>query len=168
VALVVAVEAVTVAAWAAVVTALLYLGLFFYAGRQVREAKQQVAEARRLREEQTRPFVIAEFIPGVMIKFRVRNIGSTVATNIRLTWLRWPHVSKEMLPHVPMWRSADDSVLFARGIRCLAPGQEIVTNFDLYRARLAERLPMGHTVTASYGNYAPGVRGRISAIRGYL
>jgi hypothetical protein len=64
-------------------TVLIYVVIAFYAWRSVREA-------RTLRREQLRPFVVAEFIPGFLITFRVKNYGQTMARNVRLWWDPFP------------------------------------------------------------------------------
>jgi hypothetical protein len=60
-----------VTAWAAWVTIAVYvvLGIF---------AWLQVLQARRLCEEQARPFVIVDFEPGCLVYLTVENIGRTM------------------------------------------------------------------------------------------
>lgn len=38
--------------------------------------------------EQARPYVIAEFVSGFLIDFRIRNLGTTMAKNVRFSWDR--------------------------------------------------------------------------------
>src|SRR5437588_12571653 len=85
----------TWSALAAWLTVAVYLVIAVFALRQVREA-------RRLREEQARPFVVAEFVPGFLIKFRVRNVGQTVARNVRISWPNFPTVTPRMRD--PIWQ----------------------------------------------------------------
>jgi hypothetical protein len=67
-----------VTAWAACATVAVYvvLGIFAWI---------QVLQARRLREEQARPFVIVDFEPGFLIYLTVENIGRTMAREIVCT-----------------------------------------------------------------------------------
>src|SRR6266511_486972 len=62
------------AAWA---TVIVYIGLFFY-------ARRQVGEARRLREEQALPFVVADFEVGPSIVLTVENLGRTLARDVTI------------------------------------------------------------------------------------
>jgi hypothetical protein len=57
-----------VAAWAAWATVLIYIVIGLFAWRQVHEA-------RKLREEQARPFVIVDFEPGWLVYLTVENLG---------------------------------------------------------------------------------------------
>ncbi len=143
-----AIEAATVTAWAASFTVLLYLALAKYAAGQV-------GEARALREAQSRPFVVAEFDPDFLITFRIRNIGNTIARNVRISWDQWPLVSKSFADD-PAWKSPDGSVLFSSGIPNLAPSQEISTLFDHFPNRLSSGLPMTYVVRLTYDGPTSG------------
>ena len=47
-------------------------------------AWRQVREARRLREDQSRPFVVIDFeVEGMLFFLRISNIGTTLARNVR-------------------------------------------------------------------------------------
>lgn len=96
------------AAWssavAALLTFLIYVVLAFYAKSQINEAKKlranqaadadrRAEEARELRRQQARPFVVAEMVPDFIITFRVRNVGQTLARNVRITWDVFPSVT---------------------------------------------------------------------------
>jgi hypothetical protein len=61
-----------VAAWAAWATAGIYVVLGLFAWRQVHEA-------RKLREEQARPFVIVDFEPGWLVYLTVENLSRGLA-----------------------------------------------------------------------------------------
>jgi hypothetical protein len=60
-----------VTAWAAWATVAVYIGLGIFAWIQV-------LQARRLREEQARPFVIVDFEPGFLVYLTVANLGRTM------------------------------------------------------------------------------------------
>jgi len=90
----------------------------------------QVKEAKRMREEQTRPFVVVDF--DVMSQFQfinltVSNIGRTMAKDVRITF------------DPPLWSSMDDRpnitkaadiAFFKDGIPNLPPNKIISMLFD--------------------------------------
>lgn len=136
------------ATWAAAgvwLTLAVYTAIAFFAFRQV-------SEARALREEQARPFVVAEFVPGIIISFRVQNLGRTLARNVRLTWDEFPQVTSQFRDD-PAWQSPAGSVLFSDGIPVLAPGQVVETLFDHFPQRTEDDLPMQHRITVSYVSF---------------
>ena len=149
-----AVEAVTIGAWAGVITAIVYIVLAILAARQLREAQV-------LREQQPRPFVVAELVPEFVITLKLKNIGPTMARNVTLSWDQWPEVTGHFAAD-PLWKAPDGSVLFAEGIQTLAPGQEISTLFDKFSDRVKSNLPMTYKLTVSYDNYADAKRDKRS------
>jgi hypothetical protein len=110
-------------------------------------AWRQVGEARRLREEQTRPFVVIDFeIERHLAFLQVSNIGPTLARNVRF----------EIEPPL---RSATISTvgelkMLREGISTLAPGKKIRTLFDDGPKRSARRdeFPDTYAVTARYSD----------------
>lgn len=128
-----------VAAWA---TVAVYVVLAIFALRQV-------SEARRLREEQARPFVVAEFVPGLILMFRVQNHGKTAARNVTIDWETFPTTTRDE----PLWKDKNASVLFRSGIPFLPPGQTIETLFDHFPDRVAKALPMTFKVTVQYQSF---------------
>src|SRR5207302_1267571 len=120
-------------AWATIgiwVTAAIYLGVLVYAKRAVREARQ-------LRQQQLRPFVVPEFLPDFLITFRVKNYGQTMARNVRFRWDPFP---QSTFNDDPVWDGPENSVLFSTGIPCMSPGQELTTLFDHFPNRVGARL----------------------------
>jgi hypothetical protein len=109
-------------------------------------AWRQVNEARRLREEQARPFVIIDFHAwSTIIDLTITNIGATLARDV------------EFYFPVPLETTHDDDRgtlmdlnVFKNGIPSLAPGKEIKMFFDQFPARLAAELPLTHNVQVSY------------------
>jgi hypothetical protein len=109
----------------------------------------QVREARRLRKEQTRPFVLIDLDAwGTIVELRITNIGKTIARHIRFKF-------------DPSLTSTHDAVgdargpvaelsLFKDGIPSLAPGKEIKIFFDHFPGRLEAKLPLTYHVTISY------------------
>src|SRR6266566_5525424 len=99
-----------VAAWAACATVVIYILIGLFAWRQV-------SEARKLREEQARPFVIVDFEPGFLVYLTVENLGRTMARDVRIqfgkpleTTLERPReidetpLSREPIPTLPRAR----------------------------------------------------------------
>lgn len=106
----------------------------------------QVREARRLRTEQTQPFVVIDlapnpFVPAV-IDFTMKNTGTTLAKNVRFTF------------DPPLETSEDkyqlkDSLLFRRGVPALPPGKELRFMLDIGHQRHAANLPNVYKVTVN-------------------
>lgn len=152
-----------VSAVAASLTFAIYVVLAIYARGQINEAKQlrsdqsaeaerRAEEARELRREQMRPFVIAELVPDFIITFRVRNAGQTLARNVRITWDIFPRVTGKFAKD-PVWTGPDASVLFRDGIPFLPPGEEVSTLFDHFPDRVDMGLEMQFKVTVAYDDF---------------
>jgi len=111
-------------------------------------AWRQVSEARRLREDQARPFVIIDFHPwSTMIELKIKNVGATLARDVKF----------EFDP--PLTTTHDDTPgrgnlmelnLFKNGIPSLVPGKEITLFFDQFPARIGQGLEMTYDVRISY------------------
>lgn len=110
--MVLAVEAATIAAWGSMGTVVVTVLLAFYAARQVKEAK-------RLREEQTRPFVVVSIEPDWAASLVVENIGATMATDVRIHFDPpfQSHFEDEPLP-----------IFREEGIPSLPPGMQLRFN----------------------------------------
>jgi hypothetical protein len=115
-------------------------------------AWRQAVEARRLREEQARPFVLIDFEAWqTIIELKITNTGRTLARNVRF----------EFDP--PLASTHDESGgrgplmelnIFKNGIPSLAPGKDITIFFDRYPARAEKKLPMTYSVHVSYTDTA--------------
>jgi hypothetical protein len=123
------------AAWATVAI-YVFLGIF---------ALVQVLQARKLREEQARPFVVVDFDPARELFFLViENIGRTVARNVVVRFDK------------PLTRSFEGSVeldeapLFREPIPFLAPGKRIRVAFDTLPRRRERGLPLAYEATVRY------------------
>lgn len=127
----------TVTAWAAWATVAVYvvLGIF---------ALVQVLQARRLREEQARPFVIVDFEPGFLVYLTVENIGRTMARDVSIRF------DKPLQSTLSGPREIDESPLLRKPIPTLPPGRKIRVLFDQYAARLEAKLPLTYDVTLRY------------------
>jgi hypothetical protein len=126
-----------VTAWAAWATVAVYvvLGIFAWI---------QVLQARRLREEQARPFVIVDFEPGFLVYLTVENIGRTMARDVSIRF------DKPLQSTLSGPREIDESPLLRKPIPTLPPGRKIRVLFDQYAARLEATLPLTYDVTLHY------------------
>lgn len=109
-------------------------------------ALMQANEARRLRLEQARPYVIVDFeFRNIMICLKVQNIGKTMARDVRIKFDQ---------PLTSTWPEA--AALHARLLRepipMLAPGRSITLVFDSFpdRHERQDEFPMGYAVTIEY------------------
>jgi hypothetical protein len=111
-------------------------------------AWRQVNDARRVREERARPFVVMDIeVFQTISEFKITNLGPTIARNVRFSFN----------PPLQSSRDGNDGVtpiaetnLFKIGIPSLAPGKEIVALFDQLPERLSRGLPDDYEVTVSY------------------
>lgn len=109
-------------------------------------AWRQVKEARELREEQNRPFVVVDFDveQGYMIHLEVMNMGTSLARDVRI----------EIEP--PLESAIDIDVgklkMLNEGIATLAPGKKLRTFFDMSFRRNEDRpdLPLNYTARITY------------------
>jgi hypothetical protein len=108
-------------------------------------AWHQVREAKRLREEQARPFVVIDFEVEDAIAFlTVSNLGTTLARNVRFE-IEPPLQSSMEIP-------LDKLKMLGEGISSLAPGKSIRTAFDSLIQRKPLGLPDVYAVTAQYSD----------------
>jgi hypothetical protein len=126
-----------VAAWAALATVAIYIVIGLFAG-------WQVIEARTLREEQARPFVIVDFEPDFLVYLTVENIGRTMARDVRIEF------DKPLESTLTGRRELDESPLFREPIPTLPPGKKIRLLFDQFPARLEAGLPLTYDVKLRY------------------
>lgn len=116
-------------------------------------AWRQVSEARQLREEQARPFVVVDFEidHDGLIYVVVSNLGRTIARDVRLTFKPEPHTTldRESDPEDPPFREAK---ILREGIPSLAPGKRIPAMFDfgMNRVKKKDRYPDVYEVTVEY------------------
>lgn len=110
-------------------------------------ALRQVAEARHLREDQTRPYVVVdvESSPAGLqvLNLVIANAGQTLARNVKLNF-------------EPELRSSEEgyvlheTVLMREGIKTMPPGRRIEVWFDRAFKRDKTGLPMRYDVTVEY------------------
>jgi hypothetical protein len=125
------------AAWA---TVIVYIGLFFY-------ARRQVGEARRLREEQARPFVVADFEVGPPIILTVENLGRTLARDVTIRFDERIETTGLLETNKPY--DVNEVRLLRESLPVLPPGKKIRVLFDSQK-RFTSDLPLAFGVTVSY------------------
>jgi hypothetical protein len=100
-------------------------------------ARAQVKEARELRQEQARPFVVVDFEPeqSPFVELVVANSGKTMARNVRINVE--PPLESSLDTVMPVAKLK----MFTEGIPSLAPGKRMVTLFDSMIDRKDLNLP---------------------------
>jgi len=126
-----------VAALAAWATVGIYIVIGLFAWRQVHEA-------RKLREEQARPFVIVDFEPSFLVYLTVENLGRTMARDVSIQF------DKPLQTTLQGRSELDESPLFRLPIPTLPPGKKIRVLFDQFPARLEAGLPLTYDVKLRY------------------
>jgi hypothetical protein len=119
-------------------------------------ARSQVAEARRLRRDQARPFVVVDLHlveRSQAIHIVISNLGKTTAENVRLAFE--PALASS-LDNEPRMVAPSQLKVFREGIPSLPPGRRIEIMFDIFHQRSEQNLPDVYRVTASY--YSPSLR----------
>lgn len=107
-------------------------------------AWRQVREARRLREQQNRPFVVIDFDieRGVETYLEIANLGTSLARDVKFE-ISPPLASAVDVP-------VDKFKMLNEGIPTLAPGKLLRTFFDIGFQRLESDLPMSYVATVQY------------------
>lgn len=132
-----------IAAWA---TLAISVAAAFFVYRQVREA-------RLLREEQSRPFVIVDVaLRDRLIELAVRNIGSTAGTHVIVSFDE--PITTSRTNGVP-WVTTP---LFTTGMPLMAPGRIVRFLLDTFPGRAESNLPM--TLRGKVTYRSPGPRPR--------
>ena len=130
----------TAASWsavAAVATVVVYVLLLVYAVRQV-------GEARTLREDQARPFVLVDFTAENFTAIVIANTGRTAARDVRVKFD--PPLASGM---AEPWAWTNHPAFSDSGMSILAPGREYRLGFDLLITRSRD-LPRRFRVTIAY------------------
>ncbi|MGN6814879.1 MAG: hypothetical protein ACTHK3_02190 [Solirubrobacterales bacterium] len=107
-------------------------------------AWRQVREARRLREQQNRPFVVMDFDVerGVETYLEVVNLGTSLARDVKFK-INPPLASAVDVP-------VNKFKMLNQGIPTLAPGKRFRTFFDIGFQRVGSDLPMSYSVSVEY------------------
>jgi hypothetical protein len=124
-------------------------------------ARSQVREARTLREEQARPFVVVDLErwDQPFVNLVVANLGKTMARNVRISFDPPLESSFDKKAPVPVGQLK----LFTAPIPSLAPSKRIEFLFDSLRERPKE-LPSAYRATLRY----EGERGPLPVDTQYL
>lgn len=113
-------------------------------------AWRQVREARELRLEQNRPFVIVDFeldeSKGYLVFFEVANMGTSLARDIQI------EIDPPLESAIDV--EMDKLKMLSEGIATLPPGKKLRTFFDMSFRRNEQRpdLPMNHRATVRYAD----------------
>lgn len=121
--------------------------------QQIAAVAEIASEARQLREDQTRPFVVIDLdgLRATYFDLVIKNIGATMARDVRF---------KFDPPAESAYSGVDLNGLkmFSEGISTLPPGKELRTLFDLAPGRYEAKLPDVYEVTVSYLGQSGGTR----------
>ena len=111
-------------------------------------ARAQVREARNLRQDQARPFVVVDFEPeqSPFMNLVVANLGKTMARNVRISIDPPLESSLDSAAPLPVAKLK----MFTEGIDSLAPGKQVVTLFDTMIDRKELNLPSSYQVRLAY------------------
>ncbi len=109
---------------------------------------RQVGEAKKLREQQARPFVVVDFdVEDFLFFLRVTNIGTTLARNVTIS------ITPPLTSSID---STDQRVqalkIFTDGIATLAPGKELRTLFDSAIQRNRDAFPDVYIARVTYAD----------------
>ncbi|GAA4821218.1 hypothetical protein ACFQ0K_19390 [Nocardioides caeni] len=132
-----------VAAWAAVATAVIYVGLGGLAALQIREM-------RKVRQLSSRPYVVVDFeLRRSLVYVLITNIGQTPAIDVDIAW-------DKPLQTVGVLAEPKDASVFKAPIPMLAPGREIRVAYGISSKVLNEPgLPLRYTATVTYADSGP-------------
>lgn len=123
----------------------------------------QLQHARRLREEQARPFVVIDVeLRNTVLEFVITNFGRTIARDVTFTFDP-PLASTRDSGQGP---AVADLPLFVTGIPSIPPGKEVRVIFDQIPARLQADLPADYSVKIGYSGPL-GKRETESMVVGY-
>lgn len=106
----------------------------------------QVREARRLREQQSRPFVVIDFDVerAVETYLEVCNLGNSLARDVKFEIA--PQLESAVEVPVEKFKMLNE------GISTLAPGKRLRTFFDIGFKRIQSDLPMSYTAIIRYSD----------------
>jgi hypothetical protein len=107
-------------------------------------ARRQVNEARNLREQQSRPFIVidVDFVRSSQLFLHVKNLGTSLARDVKIR-IDPPLKSAIDIP-VEKFKMLQD------GISTLAPGKELRTFFDIGFRRNESDLPLVYSAEVRY------------------
>lgn len=131
------------------VSAVSTFGTLAVAGVAAKAAFKQVREARTLREEQARPFVVVDFEPSEaasnLFNIAIENVGLTLATNVKLTFspeLESTFDNDQLVGP----QKLSEKRLLSETIYSIPPGKRYLVPFDDLVQRYNENLPRRYDV----------------------
>lgn len=121
----------------------------------------QVWEIRRTRQEESRPFVIADIQSSAawnnLFNLVIENAGATVARDVRVSFT--PPLQSS-IAEVDL----ESTVLLTEGIPMLPPGRQVKAFFDAAHDRKGKGLPMRYDVEVALKDF----RGRPQEVQRYV
>lgn len=137
----------TATAWAAVAA----WATFIVAALAAVFAGRQVLEARRTREDQAQPFVVADLEPSKagrnFMDLIIRNTGSTVATNVKIVFD--PPLASTLNENDARYRLSEAAII-TKGIPTLPPGREYRLLFEHVLDRFNSDLPRSYDAAVTF------------------
>jgi hypothetical protein len=107
---------------------------------------RQLSEAKKLREDQTQPFVVVDLVESGVDKFwdlEIKNIGATMARDVHF---EFDPALQSSLEHVDFSQLR----IIQEGLKTLAPGKKFHTSFDFGPSRYEAGLPDIYEVRVTY------------------
>lgn len=114
-------------------------------------ARRQLNEARTMRLDTHRPYVVIEFVPGrpTLMDIAIRNVGPVPASDVRFRFE--PEIASTMYDGRGDIPTLAEQPIFKEGIQTLAPNREIRLLFDQIPERIKRAdLPDKYVVRTSY------------------
>jgi hypothetical protein len=106
----------------------------------------QVRDARKLREDQARPFVVVDLQSSLasthLVNLVIENVGKTLARDVRI---KFSPAIKSTLDTEE--RKLADSALLRNGVPAMPPGRKITALLDASHQRVRTTLPSKYTAT---------------------
>jgi hypothetical protein len=138
--------------WAAV-SAIASVATFVGGLIAVLVAFNQIRSARKIHDDQVRPYVIVDIEPNLsswmLQDLVIRNIGQTAAVECRIQLDPRPTRAVDQNTE-----TLGDAKVLNEPISMLAPGREIRLFFDSLSERIGTDLPMQYTATVTYKSHA--------------
>lgn len=109
-------------------------------------AALQVLQARTLREEQARPYIIVDFeFRRYLVQIAISNIGATPARNVLVRFDRPLQAVSDNRMNI------NEASIFTAPIPMMAPGRKILVPFDSATALYgAKDIPLAYTATVTF------------------
>lgn len=137
----------SVSEWAAIIAAAASVLTALVAVVAATFAFFQVREARRLRTDQAKPFVVVDIKPSAasahILNLVIENIGATMARDVHIDF------KPEIVTSISEY-DLKDTILIRDGVPMIPPGRRLEFLFDQTVNRKQAELPMRYDVTVTY------------------